>query len=375
VKKRFFAALSGLLLSTLWVSPAFAMSAPVFLEGPDAGSVADGTVAIKVEAKPDSILGIGLEQVSIKVTASGPGGTVTIGDRPGSVFEGSWNVDALPLNGVYELKATAYSSNSATKTSTVSGIKVNNPPAPPTGVRAVLKEGVPVVSWNENPEADITGYKLLRSSGGGSFTQVYGGTATSAGDTNAPHSKPLTYKVVAVRKSPVSAGVESTSAATSALTVPAPPEPAAPGPGEPAPGGPPPDPSKPVIPGTNIVTGKESPKPGIVPNKGFGKAIAPIVKSAPAGTAFDETLPYSGVPPEQFEAASGGDPSVFDAGAADSTGPTVTNPLKFIVGGIVLMIASFFMWRASRKLLEGTRPQDQIAPTRVNFPTFRVNRG
>jgi hypothetical protein len=33
------------------------------------------------------------------------------------------------------------------------------------------------------------------------------------------------------------------------------------------------------------------------------------------------------------------------------------------------------MWRKSRELLKGTRPQDQIAPTRVNFPTFRINRG
>jgi hypothetical protein len=370
-KRRLLAALTGVLLSTLWVSPAFAMDAPVFLQGPPAGSTPDGSVPIKVEAKPSSILGLGLEEVSIRVTESGPGGTVTIGDRPGSVFEGSWNVDALPLNGVYELRATASSSNSASKTTTVPGIKVNNAPSPPTGVKASLKDGVPVVSWNANPEADITGYKLLRSTDGDAFTQVYGGAATSASDTNAPHSKPITYKVVAVRKSPVSAGVESTSAGTSALTVPAPPDPAGPAGG----GGPPPDPTKPVIPGTNIVTGKESPKPGLVPNKGFGKAIAPIVKSAPAGTAFDETLPYSGVPPEQFEAASGGDPSILDAGAADSEGPTVTNPLMFIVGGILLMVASFFMWRASRKLLKGTRPQDLIAPTRVNFPTFRVNRG
>lgn len=370
-RRRLLAALTGVILSTLWVSPAFAMEAPVFLQGPAAGSTPDGTVAIRVEAKPASILGLGLEEVSIRVTASGPGGTSTIGDRPGSVFEGSWNVDGLALNGVYELKATASSSNSASKTTTISGLKVNNPPAAPTGVKAVLKDGVPVVSWNANPEADITGYKVQRSVDGGSFTQVYGGPATSAGDANAPHSKPLTYKVVAVRRSPVSAGVESTSAGTSALTVPAPAEPAPPGPG----GGPPPDPSKPVIPGTNIVTGKESPKPGLVPNKNFGNAIAPIIKSAPAGTDFEETLPYSGVPPEQFESASGGDPSVLDAGAADSTAPTVTNPLMFIVGGILLMVAAYFMWRASRKLLRGTRPQDLVAPTRVNFPAFRVNRG
>ncbi|HYN98963.1 MAG TPA: hypothetical protein VEU28_04755, partial [Actinomycetota bacterium] len=136
------------------------------------------------------------------------------------------------------------------------------------------------------------------------------------------------------------------------------------------------DPNKPTIPGTNIVTGKETPKAAVpINNKNFGKAIAPIVKSAPAGTAFDETLPYSGVPPEQFEAAGEGDASPLDTMTDAAEGMTVTNPLKFIVGGLLLMAASAFMWRTSRKMLKGTRPEDRVAPTTVNFPNFRINRG
>ena len=374
--RRAAAVLTGLLFAVLLASPAYAFSTPVFHDPPSTSVPVKGSVPIKVESQPDSVpvLGLGLEKVTIEVIVSGPGAPGSLGEREGSVFTATWNVHP-GYNGTYDIKAIATSSNSnaAPKSATISGVKVNNPPSTPSGVKVVLKDGVPNVSWAANPEKDITGYELFRSVEGGSFTKVYSGTATSASDGKAPHSKPLTYKVTATRKSPLSAdGIDSTSAPTSALTIPAPPEPA---PGE-APGeatGGAVDPDKPTVPGTNIVTGKESPKPAVPVNNSFGKAIAPIVKSAPAGTAFEETLPYSGTPPEQFEAASGGDPSPIDTG--DSGGVSVTNPLKFIVAGLLLAVASFFMWRKSRELLKGTRPQDQIAPTRVNFPNFRVNRG
>jgi hypothetical protein len=367
--RRAGAVLTGLVFAALWVSPAYAMTSPVFHQPPSTSQPVNGGVPIKVESEPDSlpILGLGLEKVTIEVAVSGPGAPGSLGKREGSVFTATWNVNP-DYNGTYDIKATATSSNSnaAPKTATISGVKVNNPPSTPTGVKVVLKDNVPNVSWAANPEKDITGYELYRSVDGGSYTKVYSGDATSTADTNAPHSKALTYKVTATRKSPLSsAGIDSTSGATSALTIPAPPEPA---PGQAAA-----DPDKPTVPGTNIVTGKEAPKPAVPLNKSFGKAIAPIVKSAPAGTAFEETLPYSGTPPEQFEAASGGDPSPIDT--SGSEGVSVTNPIKFIVGGLLLAVASFFMWRKSRELLKGTRPQDQIAPTRVNFPTFRINRG
>lgn len=377
MKRRLMAAATGLMLAVLWVAPAHAFSAPAFVApSPSAASTVNGAVGIKVEAKPDSlpILGIGLEKVFIEVTVSGPGAPGSLGKREGSPYSATWNVDPN-YNGTYEIKAIATSSNSNAdpKVASISGLKVNNPPATPTGVKAAIVDGVPSISWSANPEKDITGYKVLRSVDGGQPSMIYGGTATAAKDTNAPHSSSLTYRVVASRKGAAAGSVleSGASPATSSLTVAAPPEPVAPA----DPGAV--DPNNPTVPGTNIVTGKETPKaPVPATNSNFGKAVAPIVKAGPAGTAFDETLPYSGVPPEQFESASGSDPEPFDSSlAGEGDGVTVTNPLKFILGGVVLMVAAFFMWRTSRKLLKGTRPEDQKPPTAVAFPDFRINRG
>lgn len=371
--RRLTSVVAGLVLAALWVTPAYAMSSPVFKQGPAGGSTVPRSVQLQVESTAETLLVIGLEKVFIEVTVSGPGAPGSLGKREGETYSATWNVDP-DYNGTYEIRATASSSNanSPSKSTTITGLKVNNPPATPSSVKATLKDSGVAVTWAANPEKDITGYRVLRSVDGGSYSQVASGAATSYTDTSAPHSKSLSYKVMAVRKSPLGDGtIESTSGATPAVTIPPPPEPA-PGAAQGAAQGAA-DPNKPTVPGTNIVTGKESPKPAVPLNNSFGKAIAPIVKSAPAGTAFDETLPYSGTPPEQFEAASGGDPAPLDTG--DSEGVSVTNPLKFIVGGLLLAVASFFMWRKSRELLKGTRPQDQLAPTRVNFPTFRINRG
>ena len=136
---------------------------------------------------------------------------------------------------------------------------------------------------------------------------VYGGPATSAADANAPHSKGLTYRVVAVRKGAASDPPGERPLAGHLCRQ----HPRPAGAGSPSErcG----DPEQPDVPGTNIVTGKESPKPAVGLNKNFGKAIAPIVKSAPAGTAFrgDASLQRN-VPPEQFEAAFGRRPLVVD---------------------------------------------------------------
>ena len=379
MKRRLTAILAGTLLAAVWAAPAFAMSNTRFLS-PGSEAVR-GSVLIRVASTPDAGL-LSKENISVRVTITPPaggGGPINLNLSPTGedTFEATWNTGGLPLNGNYSLEAVATSSSllgDKSERATASA-RVSNPPATPTGVKAALKDGVPHITWAANSEADLAGYKVLRSVGGGTPVQAASGPATSFTDSSAPHSKPLTYKVVAVRKSPGGSVDSGPSAASGAVTVPAPPPEAAPGgeaPAEGAPG----DPDRPLVPGTNVVTGKETPKaPAPATNKSFGKAIAPVVKAAPGGTAFDETLPYSGVPPEQFEAASGSDPSFLEeaqAGFGDAV--TVTNPVKFIVGGILLLIASGFMWRASRKLLKGTRIPEG-APPSVNYPAFRINRG
>ncbi len=376
MKRRLVAVVTGMMLVALWAAPAAALSKPEFLT-PVSGEVVEGSTRIAVRSRPDPGLG-GLfpEEVSIKASVPGRSEPLTLSKKDDDVHDAIWDAGGVPLNGTYELKAVATSSRDS-QTSVIS-VKVNNPPAAPRDVKAALKDGVPHVTWAANQERDLIGYKVQRSVEGGAYSQVYAGTATSLTDSDAPHAKPLTYKVIAVRKSPVSAGIETMSGPTAAVTA-GPSGPPTPAGAAPAGAAAAPDPNKPTVPGTNIVTGKENPKPAAPGrNNSFGKAIAPIVKSAPGsgGTAFDETLPYSGVPPEQFEAAGGGEPSPLDARAQAQAndGVTVTNPFKFIVTGILLLIASGLMWRTSRKLLKGTRLPEGTPPT-VKYPTFRVNRG
>jgi hypothetical protein len=373
VKRRILAAVTGVVLAAMWATPAFAQSTPEFLQAPAGGKAAAGSQLIKVKSEPSNLLGIGLERIFIKVSVrprAGTGGSaINFPEKEGSVYEVNWNAGGAEYNGAYDIVAVAATSAGGEgKSATVPNVLVNNPPSAPTGVKAELKDGLPHVRWAANPEPDIIGYKVMRSVGG-KDAEAYSGAAPSFSDKSAPHSQEITYKVSAVRKSPLNqGGIESSKVSSGSVTVPAPPPP----PAEPAAGG---DPNNPTVPGTNVVTGKETPKaPALGSNKNFGKAVAPIVKSAPAGTAFEPTLPYSGTPPENFAAASGGDPSPLDA-AAEDDGVSVTNPIKFIVGGLILAAASALMWRASRKLLVGTRPEDQISPHRVNFPAFRINRG
>ncbi|HEX2053076.1 MAG TPA: hypothetical protein VHJ78_05025 [Actinomycetota bacterium] len=373
--RRLSAAIAGLLLTALWASPALAMT-DTRITAPGSGPVS-GTTTIRVSSTPDGGI-LGSEEITVRVTITPPAGagsaeTITLAPKGSGVFEAPWDTDKYAINGAFKLDAVASSSSllgnkSENATSTAN---VANPPNAPTGVKAALKDGVPHVTWAANKEPDVLGYKVLRSVDGGTAAHVSTGPATSFTDSSAPHSKPLTYRVVAVRKAGSGAVDSSPSAPTAAVTVAAPPPPAEPG----APGQPPADPSKPVVPGTNIVTGKEAPKapPLLSPNKNFGKAVAPIVKAAPGGPEFDETLPYSGVPPEQFDTASGGEPAPIDAAGADD-GTTVANPIRFILGGILLGVASFFMWRYSRKLLRSTQVQDPKLP-QVKYPVFRINRG
>jgi hypothetical protein len=90
------------------------------------------------------------------------------------------------------------------------GLLVANPPATPDGVHAEYRDNVPVVSWNPGGEADLLGYQVLRSAGGGPTPvgSVRAGEPTSFVDTQAPAGVGLSYSVVAVRRSPAAASAD-----------------------------------------------------------------------------------------------------------------------------------------------------------------------
>jgi hypothetical protein len=238
----------------------------------------------------------------------------------------TWDTGKLtPYNGVYEITTTATSLLGDKASASVTGLTVNNPPGAPSGVRAALAGPVPVVSWAPNPEPDITGYKVLRSSGGG-YTQV--GTATSAAfdDAGAPQGSPLTYEVVAVRASPVSAGGIDSSASA---------------------------PSNPVTPGAAPVAPAALPslKPVALP-KVLG-AKPPTLGSAEVipqvDNTFAPTLPFSQAIPTDTAVPTTA-PRALAADPA-AQGSTTAAKVRDVAAALVLLLLAFFVVRLARNIL------------------------
>lgn len=91
-------------------------------------------------------------------------------------------------------------------------VKVANEAVSPSGVSARYDGNAVVVSWNPNPEPDISGYRVERDSGGGwgAIGTVY---STSIADQPGPGSH--SYRVIAVRQSPAGDRSSAPSAAVS----------------------------------------------------------------------------------------------------------------------------------------------------------------
>lgn len=70
-------------------------------------------------------------------------------------------------------------------------------PSMPSGIVAVAATDRVVITWAENPESWVTGYKIYRSSGGGAFEPVGFAQVPSFTDANPPKGA-LTYRVSAV---------------------------------------------------------------------------------------------------------------------------------------------------------------------------------
>lgn len=399
--RRLLAIAAMVVLVTLaTATAAFAAPGVRFTQPPTPGKdqAVKGTQSIEAIAEPPTVLGLGLVGPTVKSI------TVTIRPRPGfkagapvaatkegANFKMTWNTgESTPYNGGYDLEAVATLSDNTTMTATVENVKVNNPPARPSGVKAGLEGGSAVVRWEENGEPDITSYKVSRSAEGGSFTHlasIESGKTAAFTDTQAPVGKPLKYQVAAIRRSAVTdGGLVSDPAESSEFTIPVPEAQQA---GQVA--GQPTDASgAPVTP--TLPLAAPAAGPTMAPTLPVSKKAPPppIYKSRPSEIAFAPTLPFSGLPPQKFDAPSEDSESDLSAPSSLTDSFTATNPARFIAIGIVLLGASFFLFRASRKMLraDGTTlladdflsgadfsslGDIELPPVEIAYPTFKVS--
>lgn len=352
----------------------------VYFTSPSEGQTVTGTRTIEAYAVPDDgglitglLISEEIESITVTISPTTKGNEVNPITQSGAEFSTGWNTKSLtPHNGVYQLTADAATSRDRTYSATLPGIKVNNPPAAPTGVKATLTGEVPVVSWKANSEPDITGYKVLRAAASGTFEEAGSVKDTKFTDNNAPVGLPLRYQVVAVRYSPVSdGGVTAKSSSTSPVTIPAP------GSGEGGEGQPTEVPEDVFIPETS--TAEPAPAPPPPPPAAPSAPLAPIIRSEPlaeTGVNFEEQLPFDAPLPERFNSSSGSSSSLDGArAAADTSGEGgVVSPMKFIAAGLFLLVFSIILARTSRRLLKGKPGGDGSKPPKVHYPAFRISR-
>jgi len=379
---------------------AFAAQGVRFVAPPTPGKdqAVKGVQSIEAVAEPPSLLGLGLVAPTVKSI------TVTIRPRPGfkagapvaatkegPSFKMTWNTgESTPYNGGYDLEAVATLSDNKTMAATVENVVVNNPASAPSGVKAGLEGDSAVVRWNQNPEPDITSYKVSRSVEGGSFTHlasIESGKPLAFTDSQAPVGKPLKYQIAAIRRSAVTdGGLVSEPSESSEVTVPVP---EAQQPGQVA--GQPTDASgAPITP--TLPLAAPAAGPTMAPTLPVAKKAPPppIYKARPGEIAFAPTLPFSGLPPEQFDTESEDSASDLEAPSSLADSFTATNPGRFIAIGIVLLVASVFLFRTSRKILKAegltvlsddfltgadfsSLGEIELPPVEIAYPTFKVS--
>lgn len=295
---------------------------------PEAGTPLTGVQHVKVQA---SALGI-VRSVHVAVHSDDPSIPSFEShvdrrlDAPlQAVVEVDWDTRTPTHNGVYRLEASAETCTAAQTGATCgsvdtkrTGLLVANPPATPDGVHAEYRDNVPVVSWNAGGEADLLGYQVLRSAGGGPTPvgSVRAGEPTSFVDAGAPTGVGLSYSVVAVRRSPVAATADQCGFFNAPCTVSAPstrtPMIAAPVPAPPAPADgtvevvpPPPGPSDTAVAPPAAPPAAAAPAPAPAADRITAPAQRPSQPSVPTtsgGRPTTSAAPASG-PVEQARVA------------------------------------------------------------------------
>lgn len=381
-------AAAGMLMiaSFAFSGAAWASGVSVSITSPANGQAAQGTIYVNASATC-SDLACNITSMS-GVIVNSSGHPVANGSSTSGGLSFPWDSSSF-ANGTYQVQVSAEESsylglNSASGSASVT-TKVNNAPSAPTGVNAAIGSGgVPVVTWNHNPEPDITGYEIFRSgstaASAASFTTA--GNVTSFTDSGAPTGIPLSYIVVAVRYSPVwSSGITScggqapcsnppTSAETTAVTVPTPPTPTpssvatadpAKAAGGTATGGT-------ATGGTGGGAGTGSARQPLVFVAGKPRALSGpqagttfVQQAEPNVVQFAPLLPYSGkipvlnvtgtVPaPVQAESGTAGGTTVALPGLG-----TVTrvNAMRYIAAALLLVVAAVHITQFARKLSRG----------------------
>lgn len=308
---------------------------------PRSGSVLTGVWNVVVDASAGP-LGLKKFELAIETPArqriagmSSP--SYGVGQKTQDTLPFAWDTNRItPNNGFYQIfsYADGHAGNDHTEAK-VLDLKVNNPAAPPTGLVAKVVDNVPSLSWKASPEVDVIRYTVLRSDGGNAYKEIGSPTTTSFTDSQAPKETLLTYKIAAVRYSPVTPtgviGYSSDPSSGLRLLMPTPSA----------------EPGGATIGATaEILTfsGKApSPKPTVIELKHKG---------------FAEALPYQNVP-------SAGDVAGNEGPSAASilTAParllesTVRKP-PYMAAALLMIVVALHAFRLGRRL---AKPEEELA--------------
>lgn len=137
------------------------------------------------------------------------------GLKDSATLEYGWNTSA-GRNGEYAVTVKANFSGGGSDSTTYK-VKVDNAPQAVSGVTANYTGSEVVISWNANPEADITGYVVERDGGAG-WASV--GRTEGTSMTDNPGAGSFNYRVTALRYSPTQGEKASSPSGAASVSVP-----------------------------------------------------------------------------------------------------------------------------------------------------------
>lgn len=210
--RKTFVALTAAGLLAIPALPASAQGAcTVALSGLSNGQAITGSV--NVHGSINAGAGNNVRHIELQVNGSVVRSQDFSGVRSSGSVDYGWSTNGL-RNGEYVAKARGNCVSGSDESSV--RVYVDNAPSTPSGVSASNNGGTITVSWNGNPEPDITGYRVERDSGGG-FQSI--GTVGGTSMTDSPGAGSHSYRVVAIRYSPTQGSKSSSPSGASSVTI------------------------------------------------------------------------------------------------------------------------------------------------------------